>query len=116
MIIEKLQSYEEIIRILSEEGKMSFIIERKHKKRFRNLIDRLRKLERLFQKNRTILNKAKINIYAIYVGILQITLTASSNNLSNAVNIYQVFWRHIESIDGEDISDKEIMVTYNGKT
>ena len=116
MIIEKLPNYEEAIRILSEEGKMSFIIDRKHKKRFRNLIDRLYKLERLFQNNRTILNKAKINIYAIYVGILQITLTASSNNLGNAVNIYQVFWRHIESIDGEDVSDKKIMVTYNGKT
>ena len=116
MIIEKLPSYEEIIRILSEEGKMSFIIERKHKKRFRNLIERLRKLETLFQSNRTILNKVKINIYGIYVGLLQIVLTTSSNNLSNAVNVYLVAWRYIASIDGEDVSDKEIMVTYNGKT
>jgi len=116
MIIEKLPSYEEIIRILSEEGKMSFIIDRKHKIRFRNLINRLHKLEALFRRNRTIQNKIKINIYGIYVGLLQIILTSSSNNLSNAVNVYHVAWMHIASIDGEDISDKEIMVTYNGKT
>jgi len=115
MIIEKLPGYEELIRILSEEGKVSFIIDRKHKRRFRNLIERLNKLEKLFKSNRTIFNKVKIYIYGIYVGLLQIILTTSSNNLSNAVNVYQVAWRHIANIDGEDVSDKEIMVTYNGK-
>ena len=116
MLIEKLPSYEEIFRILSEEGKMSFIIERKYKKRFYNLINRSHRLEVLFKRNRTIPNIIKTYIYGMYVGLLQIILTSSNKSLSNAVNVYKVIWRHISSIDGKDISDKEIMVTYNGKT
>ena len=116
MIIEKLPNYEEIIRILTEEGTMSFIIDRKHKKRFYNLIERSKKLEKLFQSKRTILNRAKINIYGMYVGLLQIILTASSQNLSNAVTVHQVAWKYIAIIDGEHISDKEVLVTYQGRT
>jgi len=116
MLIEKLPSHEEIFRILSEDGELSFIIERKHKKRFYNLINRSHKLEMLFKKSRTSLNIIKTYIYGIYVGLLQITLTSSSKSLRNAVNIYKVIWRHISGIDGKDISDKEIMVTYIGKT
>ena len=52
----------------------------------------------------------------MYVGILQITLTSSDKSLSNAVNIYKVIWRHISGIDGKDISDKEMKITYIGKT
>ncbi len=116
MLIEKLPSYEEIFSILSKEGKLSFVIERKYKKRFYNLINRSHRLEMLFKRNRTISNIIKTYIYGIYVGLIQIILTSSNKSLSNAVNIYKIIWRHISSIDGKDISDKEIMITYIGKT
>ena len=116
MIIEKLPNYEEVIRILTEEGTMSFIIDRKHKKRFYNLIERSKKLENLFQSKRTLLNRIKINIFGAYVILLQTFLTASSKNLHNAVTIYQVAWRYIASIGGEDLPNKKTKVTYYGRT
>ena len=116
MHIEKLPGYEEILRILSEKGEISFVFDRIYKRRFYNLINRSHKLEVLFKRKRTILNTIKVYIYGVYVGILQITLTSSNKNLSNAVNIYKVICEHISGIDGKDISDKEMMVTYIGKT
>ena len=48
--------------------------------------------------------------------ILYLILTSSSENLSNAVTTYQVAWRHIASIGGEDLPNKKTKVTFYGRT
>lgn len=110
-ITELPQSYDELINLLKREGSISFLINRKHKKRFYNCTQRLNKLETLFGKN-----KVWAQIYGLYVGVLQILLTLNHKNLDNAVTAYQLAWRHIETIQGQDAEGKKTKVTFNART
>ena len=112
MQITKLpESYDQLIELLKKEGSISFVISRKHKKRFYNCIDRLNKLETLFSKN-----KLKAQLYGIYVGVLQMFVTHNHKDLHNAVLTYQVAWRHIKNIGGKDVKNNKIEVAFNAHT
>lgn len=108
--------FEEYFRTLSEEGSVSFIIEYKHKKRFYNCIQRLNKLNKLFRRNRTLINSIITLVYGMYVGVLQILLTSSSQSLDDALTTYQGTWRHISAIGGEELPNNKVKVIYHGRT
>lgn len=110
-ITELPKSLEELVNILIREGSISFIIDHQHKKRFYNCTQRLNKLQRLFGRK-----KLWAQFYGIYVGILQIILTINHKNLDNALTTYQLAWRHIGTIQGEDIDGKKIKVIFNART
>jgi hypothetical protein len=105
-------NYDDLIDILNREGSIYFLIDRRHKKRFRKCIQRLNNLETLIQNN----SKFIATLYAVYVGLLQICLTFGHKNLDNAVTVYQVAWRHIGSFKGEDYSGNLSKVTFNARS
>jgi len=117
MIIETLpKDYNEIVRMLTEDGAISFLIDQKHKKRFHRSRLQLNKEEKLFRKKRNLLNTTIATLYSFYVFVTHRLLLTSSKNLSNALLVYKVYMRHIASIRGEDAPNNKIKVTYYGHT
>ncbi len=116
MNIKELPSYEEIIKILTEDGSMSFIIDQVHKKRFYNCTRRLNKLQLRFKKKRNPINNFITFIYGMYVIILQTPIVFSSKELENAVLIYQIAWKYIVSIEEKELPNKKVMIIYHGLT
>lgn len=109
-------SYEELLGIFREERKLSFTISNNHKKRFLNCIKRQNKLNSLFRKKRGFVNTSITYIYGMYVGVMFVLSTRPSKSLENAIIVYQVAWKNIARIDGEQLPNGKATVVYHART
>ena len=108
-------TYEEIVTPLINGGEISFEMPASKRRTMKKCMDRMNKVQRSFNKTTWYL-KPYYFIYSMYCGLLQILATNSCRELDNAVTAYQVAWKHIKTIKGQDIPNGRIKVTFVGHT
>jgi hypothetical protein len=113
MEIDKLpRTYDDLKDLLTQNKEVSCVIARKQKRSFYSCIMRLHKYEKMRGNYRSNIGKILTILYGLYVGLIQIAITLKKNELDMAISIYQLGYRYIEKINGENIDDERVRVIY----
>lgn len=107
---------EEIESLLMEHGSISFIIKESNKYKFYKAIKRTNKMDALMKKYRTRIGKLLVTPYLMFFSAYHTFMSRSDRGLRNALISYRVAWRHISSIDGTSLPNKQCRISYTART
>lgn len=109
------KTYTELLDALSGRGRLSFDIPAARKKQFALNINRQKKSLIMVRQNTSWLGKKWALIYSFYAEISLMWASRGVPSMGHAFLVYQTAHSAIETIEGEDIEDGIVRVTFNGR-
>lgn len=115
MTSESSDTFENLISSLENGGEVIYEMPAKNRRAMKKCMDRINKLELALSKQ-SWYQRSYALLYGTYCGLLQILATTGNPELDKAITAYQVAWRRIKTIKGEDLQNERIRVTFVGRT
>lgn len=110
-----LDNTEDLFLMFNQKGSISFDIEKKFIKKFKCHVERIRKLEMLFTRNKNFSRKLKVYLYGLYIYCIEVFLFSKDERLKNALVVYKSLYMNIAYLEGKSIDETWAEIIFHGK-